>query len=308
MERVSTATQNSALLAELMRAQRSQFEAQREVASGKIVHEFSDVPDKAGVLLAARRADARTAEYASLAGEMRSRLDVQDAHLSRVAEEAQGLRQALLQAVAQEDATALMAKIESAYRAVQSVLNTRIDGKYLYGGTRTDVSPVNAATLADLQALPAVDDAFDNNDVKPAGRIDDNQTVEYGVLASDVGTELFGILRALADFNAGVNGPFSDPMTAAQLAELRTQANALETASANLEQINAENGIRFQEAEAAIARHEDSRIYLKGVVADIEDADLAEAVSKLNQAQVSVQASAKAFATIQNLTLLDYMR
>ncbi len=308
MDRISTATQSSALLSELMRAQRTQFEAQREVSTGKAVHEFSDMPGKAGVLLAARRADARTEEYASLAGEMKSRLDVQDAHISRVAEEAQGLRQVLLQAIAQEDPTALMSRVEAAYRAVQSVLNARVDGKYLYGGTRTDVAPVNADTLTDLQALPAVADAFDNNAVKPAGRIDDNQTVEYGVLASELGTELFGILRALADFNAGPSGPFSDPMTAAQLAELRTQAGALETAAANLEQITAENGIHYQEAEAAIARHGDSRVYLKGVISDIEDVDLAQAVAKLNQAQVSVEASAKVFSMIQNLTLLDFMR
>ncbi len=47
--------------------------------------------------------------------------------------------------------------------------------------------------------------------------------------------------------------------------------------------------------------------YFTKFIGDIEDADLATAVSKLNDDQVAIQASGKMIASLNQLSLLNFM-
>jgi flagellar hook-associated protein 3 FlgL len=48
--------------------------------------------------------------------------------------------------------------------------------------------------------------------------------------------------------------------------------------------------------------------YLTRMIADIEDADMAEAASRLNQAQTAVEVSARTFASLSQVSLLPFLR
>ena len=43
------------------------------------------------------------------------------------------------------------------------------------------------------------------------------------------------------------------------------------------------------------------------MISDIQDVDMASAIDKLNNAQLAMQASAKTYATIQGISLLNYL-
>ena len=47
---------------------------------------------------------------------------------------------------------------------------------------------------------------------------------------------------------------------------------------------------------------------IKGMVGEIVDADMSEAVSNLQQAQISVQAAAQVFVALQESSLLNVLR
>jgi flagellar hook-associated protein 3 FlgL len=47
---------------------------------------------------------------------------------------------------------------------------------------------------------------------------------------------------------------------------------------------------------------------MTSLIGDLQDADLAEAASRLQQAQIAVEASARTFSILQNVSLLNFLR
>lgn len=307
MERVATLMHSQALLSELSRSQRNFLDAQTQVATGKRINEFADAPADLGALMAARGADSRTADYLAAAKAVRTRLDMQDTHIDELASVTADLKQSILDAVANNSGAGLKAELQGAFDRMVSILNTQIDGKYIYGGTRQDVPPVTATTLDQLLALPSAADAFQNNAVAQTARIDSNQVVAFGQLASDLGGPAFDLLRQVAGYDAGPGGPFGGDLTQAQSDYLTSLIPPLTTVNEGINAHLAANGVAYKAVDEAVERHGDARATLAEMIADIEDVDMAEAITRLQNAQLALQASAKAFASVQGLSLLDYL-
>ncbi len=307
MERVATLMHSTAMLSELQRSQRNMFDAQTQVSTGKRINEFSDAPQDLGALLAARNADARTADFLASAKAIRTRLDLQDTHLDELASITADMKQSVLDAVANNSGAGLKAELEGVFSRMVSILNTQIDGKYIYGGTRQDVPPVTVASLSELVALPATADAFQNNNVAASGRVDNSQMIAFGQLADKLGGPAFDMLRQIMNFDASPSGPFNNDMTQTQSQFLSGLVPQLTAVSDGVNNLLAANGVAFQAAKEAVERHSDARVTLAAMISDIEDVDMAEAVTKLNNAQIALQASAKSYATVQGLSLLDYL-
>jgi flagellar hook-associated protein 3 FlgL len=186
-------------------------------------------------------------------------------------------------------------------------LNTRVDGKYIYGGSRTDQPPVNATDLAALVAAPTIADIYDNTDLKQTQRIDENETLETGLTASDIGTDLMQMFKDIAAFDVGVNGPFTMDLTATQATFLTTQHVALPDIQKDINTIAAINGTRHEQATTALERHESLTAYFTKFIGDIEDVDLAEAIARLNQDQVAAEAAGRMIAQVNQLSLLNFL-
>ena len=59
--------------------------------------------------------------------------------------------------------------------------------------------------------------------------------------------------------------------------------------------------------EGSITGHEKRSDYLEIMVAGIEDADMAEAATRFQQAQTAVQVSAQTFSRLSQISLLNYL-
>jgi len=164
---------------------------------------------------------------------------------------------------------------------------------------------VNVTTLAQLIAAPAVADIFDNSSLKQTQRVDNNESIETGLLASDIGTELMQMLKDIATYDNTT--PFGTNLTQAQVTFLTTQHSALPDVQSGINTIAAINGTRHAQATSALDRHESMASYFKKFIGDIEDVDLAGAVARLSQDQIAAQAAGRMIAEINKLTLLDFM-
>jgi flagellar hook-associated protein 3 FlgL len=307
MDRVATFMQSQTMLGSLLRTQRNLFDAQTEVSTGKKINEFSDSPSQLGGLMAARNAASQAADYEASAKSVMQRLDLQDVHLGELADVASQLRQDVFDAIGNADGMTLRAKLKDALDRAVSMLNTQSDGKYIYGGTRQDVPPVVAKTLEDLAALPGAAGAFQNNAVAASAKVDTDQSIVFGQLADVLGAPLFDIIRQIAAFDSGPSGPLDGPLEETQIDFLSSLLAPLDTVSKGLIGKQAENGLASKTAESAAERHADAQVTYKTLVADIEEVDMAEAITRLNNAQIAMEASAKTFTAVQQLSLLDYL-
>ncbi len=317
MTRVSTAGQTQLLLNTLLRHQELQQQHQLEVATLKKSTDFKSIAREAVPLLGAREVEVRIEQFLKSNSLIEQRLEVYNVSLQRLVDIALTLRADLITAIDSNSAVAFMDKVEAGFSEAADVVNTRFNGQYIFAGTRTQTPPVNATTAAALLALAQTADAFDNNAIKAEARISDNTVREYGVLAEDVASSLFDGFRRLMEFNAGTlpagagafapAGAFESPLTDNQREFLVAELVGIQAAIDQLNLEVAENGVNMQFLEQIQERHRDDITFARTLIAEIENVDPAEAITKLNESAQALEASIQVLARLNRLSLLNFI-
>ena len=306
MTRIATANSYSAVLSDLMRAQTRQQEAQNQVSSGKIGSDLKGFARNAETLLASQTIKARTEGLIEQGKVLSTKLTAQDLALTQAADAAQGARQAITEAIAAGRGDALMTELNSWFGSSVDALNAKHGGRYLFAGGQIESRPVTAANLSDLTAAPAVADLFGNDGLTPVSRLDETTTVETGFLADALGTDLFEAFRQVQAY-VETNGDFSSPLTDAQQTFLEGTLAGFDAVRRGLTEQAARNGLNQNRLDEAMDRHEARSVMLEGVVASVTEVDMAEAITRLQQAQTAVQASAQVFSTLRESSLLNLL-
>jgi flagellar hook-associated protein 3 FlgL len=302
--RISTQAASQAALMDLMRAQREAYDARDQLASGKKAPDLKGYANTAETIISARAAQQRSESFANANSRIMNRLEVQDLAYQELSQAATDLRTTLTT----NDGSFIMDKVQEVFDQASAALNMRFNGSYVFGGVRTDALPFTADTIADLQAAaPDVSAMFDNAARRQTTMIEETITVDINSTASEVGTDLMASIERIADFNAGPDGPFSGQITENQQAFLETELANIIAAFDTINVAMAENGSRQKQVENAITGHEKRADYLTIMVAGIEDADMAEAATRFQQAQTAVQVSAQTFSTLSQISLLNFL-
>jgi flagellar hook-associated protein 3 FlgL len=307
MTSISTADiWNSALL-NLNSAEQQQFTAQNQVSTGKIASDFGGYGQTAESLTAMQGAQTRLKGYISASQLTSERLTVQDTAFTQLSSAGAGARQAITNAIASGSATALMQTLSELYSQAVDALNTQDNGVFIFGGGRTDAPPVNATTLAALTAAPSVSSIFQNGPLKTSSQLNATTTAQTGFLASDVGTSLAAVFQAISQFDQGPGGPLNGPLTQAQAAFLKSQLTALDAANTSVTDYQAQNGTLQQQVATITTSQQRQVDSLTTLIGDASNVDMAAALTKLTQAQQSVQASAQVLASLRSTSLLNYL-
>lgn len=308
VDRVGSFATTQLMLSQMQRAQVALDTSSRQVASGKRADTYAGYGESTAIMEAARSASANADAHYQAAQQATTRLDLQDAQLTQLSDLAAQLRQMLTTAAANGDGTALMDQLEGLFDQATEILNSRDSSGYIYGGDNNQTPPVTVNSLSDLAALPSVSDAFANGSVKVSVRVGDNRTVEVGLLASDVGADLMALFQQIAQFDAGANGPFQTGVTTpAQQNFLESTIATASDAGAGVTAQAATNGIRYNSVRLWMDQLKSSSIIHKDFVSSIEDVDIAEALARLNQNQLQLQASFQMAAKLNQMSLLDYL-
>lgn len=307
IDRVGSWNYGNSLFNEYARIQARARQTTEQISSGKVGDQYSDVGDKASVLATAKISAAGIEAYSQATTEVLTRLNIQDLHLQQLSDLSARLRGAIGDALSTGHAPAFMDQIKNLFEEATGILNGKVDGKYIYGGSRTDQPPVNVTTLAALVAAPTTADVFDNSSLKQSQRLDENETMETGILASDVGADLMQMFKDIATFDAGVGGPLGMDLSAAQSAFLSTQHAAAPAVQQGINVIAGMNGSRHEQATNVRDRHESMAAYFSKFIGDIEDVDLAEALTRLNQDQAAAEAAGRMISQINQMSLLNFI-
>src|SRR5437879_4239849 len=241
VDRVSTAGNYSAILANLMAAESRQVDAENRVSSQKNGNSLKDFANQAETLTAMKTVDRRITSYQDGNGEIADKLATQDTALSATADAATAVRQAITDALANNSADALMQQVQGQFQTAVSNLNAQYNGKYLFAGGQVDTKPVSATQLSDLTSGPPISSFFQNDNFKVQAKLDDSTTVTTGQLASNLGTSMMTGFQALQAFDTGGSGPLNGSLTAAQRTFLENQLAGWKTIGTNLTTATAQN-------------------------------------------------------------------
>lgn len=307
MTRIASATQQQVLLQHALRNQHRLAIAQEQISSGKKAHRYDELVPDVQQALSVREARSQTDGYRDTVVRLGGTLTAYDFQLGAIADATRELKQSALEVVGHEEGTGFPQKLEQAFSMVVSALNARVGNTHIFGGSRTDQAPVTVSSLADLQALPSAADAFANDQNKRRAVIAEGTELEFGVLADEVGLQVMEAFRRIADFQTGPNGPIQGPLTAAQRTFLETELTMIEAAVQTVQAAQVKNGLNAKRLEVLDDQHAQAQVFLARLSADVEDVNLAEAISRLNQEQAALEASFQSLATLSRLSLLNFL-
>ena len=190
---------------------------------------------------------------------------------------------------------------------LEGFLNVKMNGRFLFSGTKTDTQPVNAGDLADAPTFDAdgvtttAEPSFfyqgDDNQVK--ARIDEGVTLEYGVKANNEGFEK--LIRAIRLVKS------TDLTDARVLDKFQHALNLLNESADKIAAVELNTGVKFQQLASTTRSLKDTKSILDGVVDEIERADTFEAVSILNQVQTQLEASYATAVRVSSLSLTRFL-
>jgi flagellar hook-associated protein 3 FlgL len=308
MDRVSTAGNYSAILANLMAAENRQVDAQNRVSSMKNGNSLKDYANQAETLTAMKTVDRRLTSYQDGNAAIAAKLSTQNDALNGAADSASAVRQAITDALANDNADSLMQVVKGQFQTAVSSLNAQYDGKYVFAGGKVATQPVTATQLSDLTAGPSISSFFQNDNFTVQAKLDDNTTVTTGQLASNLGTNMLTSFQAMQAFDQGGSGPLNGPLTAAQRTFLQGQLAGWDTIRTDLTAATAQNGLVQKQVDTVATSLVAQQNTLTGMIGNITDADMAKAATDLSAAQLSVQATAKVLQVMQGSSLLNLLR
>lgn len=307
MTRVATYANYQSALLDLMAAQTRGQEAQSRVSTQKLAQDLKGFGRESETLIALKSMQNRVSGFIETGETVKARLETQALSLDRIADAAQGARQAIAESLAAGRLEGLMLDLQSHFQAAQDGLNAKHQGRYLFAGARGDVAPVTADTLADLALVTPVANVFVNDGLKQTSRLDENTTLQTGFLASELGTALFEVFRNIQLWHAGPNGPIDGQLDDATRQFLEQQLSAFDAAREGVIQAGARNGSMQNRVDTLLTAHEAQKTALDGMLGKRTDADMAQAITDLQLSQIAIQASAQVLSQLRDVSLLNLL-
>jgi flagellar hook-associated protein 3 FlgL len=305
MTRISDLGFQQILLSNFQRAQNAAETRQIQLSSGKVSDRYSGVGVRTEQLLNSEGVFTRATAYETAANVAASRLQVQEAGLETIADSLARLRERFVTALATGSAELITAELGVEAQRILSALNTETGGVYVFGGTDGAAPPVAARSIDDLIAAADTDDLFGAG-TRVRLPVEEGTTVDGGATAREIASGILASLKEIAEA-PGTLGAFSGQLTAAQAAFAVTQVAELDALIASLSLHQGENGIAQRQADAAVDRNVQRRNLAEIVASEIEDVDLAEVVSRLDQDRLAIEAAAQALAQSRELSLLNFL-
>ncbi len=318
MTRIGSFQQNQTIIAEMLRNQARSFDTQRQVATGHKAQHFSDIARESPVLIATKTVESRLEGFSQANQTLKLRLDTYDTTLRALEDVGRELKESVLDALTTQSGIGLTDSVTSFFDLTVGLLNTKLDSKYIFGGTNTDEAPVNISTVPALLALPEPPaGAFENNQVTLSAKVDDSLSMDYGILADALGQDLLQAMQRILLFESGTlpvgagafgpAGPFNDPLDANQRDFLTAELTQLEVVARDLTTQASLNGINQQKLSEVQVRQEERLTVTKVLIGDLEDVDMAEAISQLNLDEAALESSLAVVSRMTQLTLLNFL-
>lgn len=301
MTRIASFGQQDVLLQNTLRNQQRLSVTQQQITTGKKANDFGQLAPNTQEALSVRNARASVDAFRSTVQTVQRTTSIYEATLGNIETAVDDARQSVLNALAQKDAEGLMQQLEASFGNVIGALNTRINDEFVFSGASTDTPPVVNMSFQDFLALPDPADILQNDSTKKRALIDEGVELEFGQLADEVAGDFLATLHSLG------NAPVAGTLDQTEEDLLTVELNALDQARSDVQSAITRNGLNIRRLEELDVQHAETQDFLGGLIGDIEDINLAEAVTRLNQQQTTIEASFRTIGTLSRLSLLDFI-
>ncbi|HEY6392201.1 MAG TPA: flagellin [Bryobacteraceae bacterium] len=288
-------------LSGLSQIQQRSERAQRELTSGLRINTISDAPDQIGSLWQTRwELDNATQLNANL-GRVKTEVDSAESALESAVtavERAQTLAsQGATGTASAQNRIDLAGEIGAVLQHLVGIANTSVDGRYIFSGDSDQQAPY---TIDLTQTNPI--GAYQGSAATRQVRNGDGALITIGKTAQEIfdsPNPQQNVFVVIANLRTALLNNDQAGITGA-VADLQTSGAYLNT------QLASYGGVQNQ-VTAGLDFTKTRETQLQTALSGIQDADLAQSITELNQAQLQQQAALQSRGRIPRTTLFDYL-
>lgn len=299
--RVATFALSDQMIASALRTQSVMASEQIQEATGVVSPDYGGLGQTSQQVVNLQVSVSRSQSYIDAATNTDNKVQVMYSTLTSVTGVLDDLRTALTAASnsASVDPASIAASAQQMLQEMGSMLNTQYEGKYVFGGGRTESPPVDISSAA---YPPATSPSSPNtsyyrgDDQLDSTRASDSEVVTYGVTADNSAFEQG--LRALS--LVANNSPLS---TATLNEALNLTVSAIDATA----RVQTGLGLASSSLQSASSYQSDYQNFAKTLGDDLTGVDVAAVTAQLSTYDAQLSASYSAISKIQSLNLASYL-
>jgi flagellar hook-associated protein 3 FlgL len=270
---------------------------QNQVATGKRINEPADDPVGVGFVMRYKSEIAYYQQYQDNANAAQGWLNYTDTVMSQAYQVVQRARDLAVQGASDtmspDDRQALASEVDQLYQQLVTIGNSQYNGQYIFNGQQTQQAPYGS-TGAETVTTDSGDILYDVGDgihltVNTPGN-------KFFGDASD-SDNAFALLKNLSDALKGDDGQAVNQL----LGQFDSRLNQMSAAQADV-------GARLNRVQFEQSRLSDLLNNFQTLLAGVQDADMAKAITDLTTAQSVQQAALQVGARVIVPTLVDFLK
>lgn len=266
-------------------------DASQQVSTGKKLAQLHDSPSGSSEMIGVRDELSRIDQYRTNSDNGSLLLGVADSVLSSVHDLVTSIftkgSEASNDTVTAQERATIAQEIRGMRDQLFAMSNTMTRGRYLFAGSRVTTAPFSiAGDTVTYQGDQEV------NKISITAGLD----IQAGVVGSDIFSPVFQTINALLT-----------AVDANDASAIRTALSGFESALSGINRARGQVGADLRQLQG-IGTELDSREFsLRSRQSSLEDADLAQALTRLQQLQSALQATLTVQSTVPRRNLFDYL-
>jgi flagellar hook-associated protein 3 FlgL len=308
---IGTLAQQNLMLQTILQLKSQANDLQSQVSTGLKSQQYSGLGAAASQVANLQAAVSHHQDYLDTIGTVQQRIQEQTTALSTIESISQKFSQLLPSGAFNATPTDIQTQAKALLQELSDFLNTSDGSRYLFSGSLTNTAPVDFADLPSPGSLGAAVNGqvptgyYAGNNTAQKAKIDDNVTVSYGVTADNPAIEnIVRVANYLANLPAG-SPSASNP---ADVAAMDQAATLMTQGVAGLQQIQGTLALQSSQLQTVQQTHQNFINLAQTNIQSLESVDPATAITQLNQLEISLQASYQAVSTLQQLSLVNYLK
>lgn len=292
--RVATFASSQSLLQAAMRIQVKQAEATEQQASGQVSGDYGGLGAKAGSVVSLQASITRSKAYEEAGNTASSRVETMYNAIGSILDDLSSLKATLASSTISSDT--LQATAQSTLESVVSLMNTQLDGRYLFAGSAIDTEPVDIDSIEGATATSQDElDYYQGDDQQTSVRVSSSRSISYGVTANDD-----SFRQALWAISTIANGS-TDSTSVTNAIDL------LASSISSMANVQTKLSLASSDLKSAISSQEDYQTNTADVISSLSEVDITTVAANMSNYEAQLEAAYAAIGKIANLSLASYL-
>jgi flagellar hook-associated protein 3 FlgL len=299
IQRISTYSTHQRMVIDTGRVQANLLNLQKQLSSGEKADDFKGLTGQVEQFTGLESKIRKARTYQDNNNLVITRLQTMNTSMDQIIQLGDDLENLMVQwrNPANRNNMPLSQQLEGIKKAVAGMLNQSVEGRFLFGGTRTNVPPVKENIPQPVKVGTPDDSYYQGSAEDIIVRAQDNTEIRYNIRADN--SAFKNIFAAI--FQAEQAGAENDD------AKMVTAINLVQKGIQESISVQAELNQNVVSLEQINDRHLTLQLYWQGVTEQVSKTDIVSVSTQVAIDQSVLTASFQAFARISQLRLSNFL-